>query len=114
MQVHRTMIVSAAIAPTCRQLSETIAGPSGAGMWLTGLSPTGEAPATHYISAGLISEEFAALMASPEAMAAASEAFGVPIPLAQCQAILSQADVSEEGGFYAMARLELLMVAEVA
>ena len=45
-----------------RELAATVAGPSGSGMWTTPLSATGQEPATHWISAGLISEDFAALL----------------------------------------------------
>ena len=59
---HRCLIVPAAHVKFARQLPRAIAGPSGAGMWTTPLSPTGSKPATHFISAGLIDEQFAALM----------------------------------------------------
>lgn len=85
--VHRTMIVPAALVQNCRQLAASI--PGGAGMWLTGLSPDGNAPATHYISAGQIMTNFAAIMDSPNALSAATG-----VPLVQAQTILDACSVS--------------------
>lgn len=103
----RTMIVPAALAPTCRELAASF--PSGAGMWTTPLSPTGAAPATHYISSGGIWQQFADMLDSPEALAA-----GAGIPLAQAQAILGACDVSEDQPSTAMERLGLAFVQEQA
>jgi len=58
----RTMIVTAAEAPLARQIAESLSPVHGAGMWITGLSADGNEPATHCISTGYISTEFAALM----------------------------------------------------
>lgn len=101
----RTMIVPAALAPTCRALAAS--SPSGAGMWTTGLSASGNAPATHFVSSGLIWQQFADMLASPSALAA-----GAGIPLAQAQSILSACDVSQEPGLTAVARLGLKLVTE--
>jgi hypothetical protein len=107
---HRAMIVSAAIAPQARALAAQM--PSGAGMWTTPLSATGQAPATHYISAGLIGQEFAAMLESPQALVDGCAALGLPIDLAAATYLLSQADVSTEDGHTAMDRLGLQMVQE--
>lgn len=64
--------------------------PAGRGMYTTGLSASGLAPATHYVSSGLISDQFAGLLGDPVALFAASQAG------AQAQGIqfsLVQADV---------------------
>ena len=59
---HRTLIVSADHAALARNLCAALAGPAGKGMFSTALSASGLYPATHYISAGLIAEPFAAIL----------------------------------------------------
>jgi hypothetical protein len=101
-------------------------------MWLAGLSATGNAPATHYVSTGLISPEFAALV--PEQVWEQDEngdwvqtgsspgdpvmcyemciAGGLTVTQAQVNAVYAAADVTEQEPFVAFARLGLLMVQE--
>ena len=107
---HRTIILPASITPTCQALSEALSGEAGSGMWTTGLSPTGAEPATHFISTGMISDEFAAMIAGPDVMFAACEAAGLSTTLAKCERILGKADVSDEEPFFAIARLGLILV----
>ena len=57
----RSLIIPTAQVQLARDIAATLS-PAGANMLLTGLSATGSAPATHYISTGLISPEFAALV----------------------------------------------------
>lgn len=102
---HRTLIVPAAMAPTCRALAAALS-PGGEGMWITPLSSTGAEPATHYISAGLIDAQLAALLDSPDDMAAATG-----IDVSQARAILAACDVSTESGLTAMGRLGLRLMA---
>ena len=109
--VHRCIIVPAAITSTCQQLSEALSGEGGAGMWKTGLSATGAEPATHYISSGMISIEFAAMISDPQVMLSGCEAMGLPVTIEQCEAILGAADVSEDMPFAAMERIGLVLVA---
>lgn len=60
---HRTIIVPAAFQQLAQGLCEAAAeGDAGKGMFTTGLSATGTAPATHYISSGYIFDDFAALL----------------------------------------------------
>jgi hypothetical protein len=47
---HRTIIIPASVQPNARALCKGLAGVAGDGMFTTGLSATGKAPATHYIS----------------------------------------------------------------
>jgi hypothetical protein len=108
--VHRTLILPAAITANCQQLSEALSGPAGAGMWTTGLSADGNLPASHFISSGMISEEFAAMIAAPAVMFAACESAGLPVTLAQCQSILGAADVSADEPFAALTRLNLKLI----
>ena len=101
-------------------------------MWLTGLSATGNAPATHYVSTGLISPEFAMLV--PEQVWEQDEngdwvqtgsspgdpvlcyqmcvAGGLTVTQAQVNAVYAAADVTEQEPFVAFARLGLQMVQE--
>lgn len=126
--VNRTMIIPAGVQPLAQGLAAGLAGDAGAGMWVTGLSPTGAAPATHYVSTGMIDENFAAMLADADAMFAAAQAAGAPVTLAQCQALVNNSDVSDgtrevtdadgvvsivaESPFDAFARLGLQMVHE--
>lgn len=113
--VRRNIIVTAANAPLARALSAQVAGPSGAGMFLTGLAPTAAGPATHFISTGLIWPEYAALMTDADAMFAACQQAEAAVTLEQCQALVNDSDVSDaevEDPFVAMRRLGLVMVQE--
>ena len=103
---HRCLIVPAALQAQCRALAAQVLGEQQAeGMWITGLSPTGASPATHFVSVGLMWQSFADLLSSPEALSA-----GAGIPLANAQAILGACDVSEDQAFDALARLNLKLV----
>ena len=51
--IFLTLIVPAADAPLARSVAGAM-DPGGAGMWNTPLSPSGAAPATHYISTGYV------------------------------------------------------------
>lgn len=62
MWTHRTIIVNADQVELARSLCAALAGPAGEGMFTTPLSATGLFPATHYISAGLIEDTFAAIL----------------------------------------------------
>ena len=75
-EVFRTIVVTDAVA------ARALAGDPG--MFLTGLSATGTAPATHFVSSGFMPEEIVA-----------------PFP-----------DATEEPPFEALARLGLRLVSE--
>jgi hypothetical protein len=107
-KVFRTMIVSAAIAPTARQLAEAV--PAGLGMFVAAYSPTGTEPATHFVSEGWIEEQFAVALESPEALVAMLAAVGVTMPLADAQGLLSQATVSELPASDVLAAMGLMPV----
>jgi len=59
--VFRTLIVTAEEAPLARLVCSTLGGLPYEGMFEVGLSPTGDEPATHYISSGGVGENFATL-----------------------------------------------------
>jgi hypothetical protein len=101
-------------------------------MWTTPLSPTGETPATHFISTGQISPEFAHMVpcqpytqdeegawvetssepGDPVAVYEACNAAGLEVTLEQVEAVFAVADVTEQEPFTAMARMGLSLVSE--
>ena len=128
MWLHRSIIVAADQRDLAAQLCAVLAGAGGSNMFTTPLSSTGAAPATHYISSGLIEDNFAALLpldamvddvwtrtyaGLPETIVQLYNATdNQPITLEQVAAVFATADVSEEDPHQAMARLGLVMVQE--
>jgi len=127
--IHRTMIVPAgALTSLAQGLCEGLAGEAGAGMFVTELSPTGSAPATHTISSGPIGDDFASLLplttvttvddediatttpGNVDAIVYLAGEKDITIDPAQLTALLGAIDVSEQPPFVAMARLGLQMV----
>jgi len=128
----RTLITTTATTPLARDIAATLSPSGGQNMWLTGLSATGNAPATHYVSTGLISPEFAMLV--PEQMWEQDAngdwvqtgsspgdpvlcyqmcvAGGLTVTQAQVNAVYAAADVTQQEPFVAFARLGLQMVQE--
>ena len=131
MWVHRTIIVPATIAESARAACAGLAGPGGSNMFTTPLSPTGEAPPTHYISSGLIEEPFVDLLPLTSVNYAedgtpsvatlpgnvaltvqlATDA-GLPITEAEVTTLLFAVDVSEQSAEDALARLGLKIIIE--
>jgi hypothetical protein len=98
-------------------------------MFITGLSASGNAPATHYVSSGPISDEMAALLpcksvtvdtegqqtitttpGHPELVPALAAKAGITVTRAQIDALYAAIDVSDQEPFIAMARLGLQVV----
>ena len=126
----RTLITTAATTPLARDIAATLSPTAGQNMWITGLSATGNAPATHYVSTGLISPEFAALV--PEQTWEQDEngdwvqtgstpgdsvlcyqmcvAGGLTVTQAEVDAVYAAADVTAQEPFVAFGRLGLKMV----
>lgn len=131
MWVHRTIIVPASLVEDARAACAGLAGPGGSGMFTTPLSPTGEAPPTHYISSGLIEEPFADLLPLTSVSYAedgtpftetrpgnvaltvqlAADA-GLPFTEAEVSALLSAVDVSAQSAQDALTLRGLRMVVE--
>lgn len=109
MDVYRCMIVPASLVVLARNLASGLSA-GGVGMFTTGLSATGTGSATHYVSSGYIKEEFANCIASGETLHAACVEAGANVTLAQCNALVTQSDVSEEEPFTAFARLGLKII----
>ena len=126
---HRTFIVPAAVVGMARAMCVGLAGPAGDGMFVTGLSATGTAPATHFISSGPISDDMAALLPlttvtqdaegndvittapgdAAYVVELAAQA-GITVTAEQVAGLLAAVDVSEQAPFAAMSRLGLQMV----
>ena len=104
MWAHRTIVVTAAVRDVAAQICEQLAGSGGSGMFTTPLSPSGNLPATHFVSSGMIEQEFAYLFDYPEMVVELSKG---TITLEQVTGILAQADVSMESAFDVFARMGL-------
>lgn len=108
--VHRTLIVQAGKKATAQMICSTLAGEAGEDMFITPLSSDGNNPATHWISAGMIGEEFAGLLTDPNALYAACQQAGLPQTLADCQSLLDTSMVSDGEPFAVMASLGLQII----
>lgn len=110
---HRTMVVPAAYVALARSLAASIGvGDSGKGMWTTPLSATGTGTPTHYISAGLIWPEFAAMLADPQSIVTASQG---AVTLATVQAMLAASVIRADANPHAvLAELGLKIISEEA
>ena len=86
MDIFKTLIVQSNQVELAREVGASY-GAGGEGMFVTPLSSTGQYPATHYISSGLIPEELDALLAT-----------------------IPDIDISDEEAFVAMERLGLKMI----
>ena len=129
---HRTIIVPAAFQQLAQGLCEAIAeGDAGKGMFTTGLSATGETPATHYISSGHIEQQFADILplttvnqdgeglpdiytrpGNVEAVEAVAAQAGIELQPGTIAALFAAVDVSYQGPFEAMSRLGLSIAQE--
>ena len=129
MTIDRCIIIPASAQAKAQDLCAGLAGQAGSGMFITGLSASGNAPATHYISSGPISDEMAALLpcksvtvdaqgnqqitttpGMPEAVPALAAKAGITTTKAQITALYAAIDVSDQEPFAAMARLGLKLV----
>jgi hypothetical protein len=108
--VHRSMIVPLANVDLARSMTAGLAGPSGTNMFTTPLSASGALPASHFISAGLIQDTFAALLTDANATFAACQQAGLAVTLAQIQALLAASTIDAGEPFAVMARLGLQMI----
>ena len=128
-EMYRCLIVPAGHAPLARSLAEALAPVTGAGLWVTPLSPTGYAPITHYFSAGNISPDLAALLplieyradadtwianwleaGQPETLQQLAADAGLIVPLSDIEALLAESDITEDHSTQARARLGLSWV----
>lgn len=112
--VHRTLIVPLANVTVARRLCDGLApSASGSNMFLSELSVTGLLPATHYISSGLIQDNFAALLDAGAATIYA-QAQLVPaltdITLLQVQTLMTAATITSTDPYSTIASLGLKQV----
>ena len=126
---HRTIIIPASAQANAQSLCKGLAGAAGDGMFVTGLSATGKAPATHYISSGPISHDMAALLpcktvskdkdgkdvvttapGMPEAVPALAAKASISTTKTKINTLYASIDVSDQPPFEAMARLGLQIV----
>ena len=110
---HRTIIVPDAVVVPARMACEALAGAGGSGMYSVPLSPTGDLPATHWISSGLIEQDFADLLANPDALTAVATS-GAGLDPAPLVAIVAASDISEDPADVALARLGLRLITDEA
>lgn len=129
MTTDRCIIIPASAQAKAQALCAGLAGQAGAGMFVVGLSASGNAPATHYVSSGPISDEMAALLpcksvttdaegnqqitttpGHPELVPALALKAGITVTPAQITALYASIDVSDQQPFEAMARLGLQIV----
>ena len=127
--LHRTIIVPKAKQALSQSLCAGLSPNGGAGMFIVGLSASGNAPATHYISAGPISSDMAALLpckfvtndaqgnqqitttlGHPELVPALATEAGITVTRAQIDALYAAIDVSDQDPFAALDRLDLKLV----
>lgn len=126
---HRTLIVPANQVELARSLCAALAGPAGEGMFNTPLSATGLYPATYYISAGLIEEQFSAILpldvqatedteahripGYPEAvLASLPEGYESNPTLAEVDTLFKAISVSDKDPLAQIAEMGLLFCAE--
>lgn len=111
----RTIVVPASLVEAARDVGDCLDG-AAKNMYTTPLSPDGKAPASHYISSGLMSAAFMPLLADASMMYQAAQYNGAAQGLtltatfADCEALVAQSDVSEEPPFDALARLGLMLM----
>ena len=95
-----TIIVTSAVATNLRELSRRLDKGDMDGMFSVGLSATGAAPATHFISTGCVPKPLLVALRSPAAMFNAAKAAWVadgdvfPFTQAQVTNALNKCDVS--------------------
>jgi hypothetical protein len=114
-ETFATLIIPAGLATQGRNLGAALS-PAGHGMFVVGLSANGSEPASHYVSTGMLHEQFAGLLADANALYAGAQsgaqAQGITLTetLADCEALVAQSDVSADPPFDAFARLGLTLV----
>ena len=104
---HATIIVTLAVATALRNVAQKLDRNETDGMFKTGLSATGNAPASHFVSSGQVPETFAAAIRSPALLNTTAQAAFIkegltyPFTLTQVTAALSGCSISN-GTFNAL------------
>ena len=102
---HRTLIIPIALAEPARAACMACAGNGAESMFTRKLSATGEGPATHACSAGLIAGEFADLLplygvreGDASALAVLAAAGGAELTEQQVADLLAAGHIVDDGG----------------
>lgn len=115
----RTMIVPSDYRSFASSLASAVGGTAGEDMFTTGLSASGQEPATHYVSTGYISEQFALLLplydpatgiktdGDPVAVTQLANDGGFTCTVQEVTDLFAVVDVTEQEPFVAFARLGL-------
>lgn len=90
--LHRTMLVPPAYVVLARNLASNLDPVAGGGMFTTPVYDKDTLALRYYISCGLIGDQFAAVLASPNALFTACKG---AVTLATCQALLAACVVSD-------------------
>ena len=131
MTTYRNLIVTAADADLARSIAAGLDPTNCSGMFTTGLCPTGTSDITHYISSGLVSDGFAALVplatwaqdedgewfmtayddGDPVTVAYACQALDPPLEVTdvEVEEMFAASDVTTQEPFVAMGRLGLVL-----
>ena len=110
--IHRNLIAPAALADAARELCAAV-HPAGAGMFTVPLSPTGELPATHWASTGLLEAVWAPALEDPAMFYGAAQlgaqAQGLTLTATYDEArrVLIEGDITDAPWADALARLGL-------
>jgi hypothetical protein len=127
-----TLIVPASQQQLAQLIAVTLDPSGGHGMWTTGLSTDGNPPATYYISTGYVGGGWLNLVPVAEwaqdeegnwikisetpgnaaAVVAGCVAKEVSVTLDEVEALFATSDVSQQGPFVAIARLNLRVTQE--
>ena len=121
--LHRCLIVPDAWVVTVRALCSGMApGGAGSNMFLTPLSASGTAPATHWISAGMQGDDFCAILpltrfddegiattlpGQPDTIVDLAGKAGITVTRAQIDSLLAAVEVTEQAWEVALSRLGL-------
>jgi hypothetical protein len=113
--VSKTIFVPATHVDDARQICAALAGPAGDGMFERGAAETKTAAATYYVSAGMVSAEFAALLSADAAtIGAYAASMGIEIDVSRVAQLLNVADISDEPVEAVLDRLGVVLLDRVA
>lgn len=123
VSVHRCIIVTNEKVEFARSLGLYLAGPFAENMWQVGLSETGQAPATHWVCAGMISSKLAELFPmtslgvydfDEQAVVDMVALSGATVTVQEVEELISSCDISEGSPIEAMTRMGLSLISEDA
>ena len=98
---HATVVIPLAVATALRRLAQVLDRSETDNMFVTGLSATGNLPATHFVSSGQVPAVFAQAIRSPALLNTKAQAAFIkegvtyPFTLTQVTAALSGCSISD-------------------